>query len=66
MEEWFDLRLPLPKTDLIGIPDFSMGAMENFGLVTFRDILMIYNDQTSHLIKMRSASVIYHELGMLF
>lgn len=64
MEEWFDYRLPLPKTDLIGIPDFGMGAMENFGLVTFRDIYMLYNDQTTYTIKMRSAMVIFHELGM--
>jgi aminopeptidase N len=35
-EEWFDYKSPLPKVDLIAIPDFSMGAMENWGLVTFR------------------------------
>lgn len=29
-EEWFDAKSPLPKVDLIAIPDFSMGAMENW------------------------------------
>lgn len=63
MQEWFDFPLPLPKIDLIGLPDFGMGAMENMGLVTFRDLFLYCDEQTSHPIKLRSASVIYHELS---
>lgn len=35
-EEYFDIPYPMKKCDLIAIPDFSAGAMENFGLITFR------------------------------
>lgn len=36
LEEFTGIEYPLPKVDLVGIPDFAMGAMENWGLITFR------------------------------
>lgn len=36
LQNFTDIEYPLPKLDLVGIPDFSFGAMENWGLVTFR------------------------------
>lgn len=36
LQNFTGIKYPLPKLDLVGIPDFSMGAMENWGLVTFR------------------------------
>lgn len=35
-ENYFDMKYSLPKIDLVSIPDFGFGAMENWGLITFR------------------------------
>ncbi len=62
-ESYFGIRYPLPKLDLIAIPDFAAGAMENWGAVTFREIALLGNDQTPVMVKQRIADVIAHELA---
>uniref|UniRef100_A0A2A4JS21 Aminopeptidase n=1 Tax=Heliothis virescens TaxID=7102 RepID=A0A2A4JS21_HELVI len=63
-EEWFNVSYPLPKQDMIAIPDFAAGAMENWGLITYRETELLYDEkQSSFLNKERVAEVIAHELA---
>ncbi|CAG5020856.1 unnamed protein product [Parnassius apollo] len=63
-EQWFNVSFPLPKQDMIAIPDFSAGAMENWGLITYRETALLYDkEQSSFLNKERVAEVIAHELA---
>jgi aminopeptidase N len=62
--KYFGTEYPLPKMDLIAIPDFSAGAMENWGLVTFRTKYLLYEDGiTSAKMKATIAYIICHELA---
>lgn len=62
-EKLFDINYKLPKLDIIAIPNFLSGAMENWGLITFRESgLMVDNTENiSSLIN--SIEVIYHEIS---
>ncbi|XP_017039013.1 aminopeptidase Ey-like [Drosophila ficusphila] len=63
-EQFFGIKFPLPKIDQIAVPDFSAGAMENWGLVTYREIALLYSAAHSSLAdKQRVASVVAHELA---
>lgn len=63
-EEWFNVSYPLPKQDMIAIPDFAAGAMENWGLITYRETDLLYDEkQSSFMNKERIAEVIAHELA---
>lgn len=62
-EEYFEIEYPLAKCDLVALPDFASGAMENWGLITFREQgLLVDPANTSLPAKQYVASVIAHEL----
>ncbi|CDP08301.1 unnamed protein product [Coffea canephora] len=63
-KEYFALPYSLPKLDMIAIPDFAAGAMENYGLVTYRETALLYDDKHSAAAnKQRVATVVAHELA---
>ncbi|CAN9513289.1 unnamed protein product [Ophioblennius macclurei] len=61
--DFFEIEYPLKKLDLIAIPDFLAGAMENWGLITFRETTLLVGKDSSPLDKQVVASVIAHELA---
>ena len=61
---YFGIPYPLDKCDLIAIPDFAAGAMENWGCITFREQAMLVDPKRSSLFnKQYIATVIAHELA---
>ena len=63
-ETFFNIPFPLPKQDMIAIPDFSAGAMENWGLITYREVALLHNPQMdSASRRIYVATVVAHELA---
>jgi aminopeptidase N len=62
-EDYFRIPYPLGKMDLIAVPDFAFGAMENWGAITFRENLLLYDsEKTSQEGVARICEVIAHEI----
>jgi aminopeptidase N len=63
-DNYFSIKYPYGKLDLIALPDFSAGAMENVACITFREVLLLVNqDHGSLEMKKEIASVIAHEMA---
>ncbi|XP_056106759.1 alanyl (membrane) aminopeptidase b, tandem duplicate 1 [Rhinichthys klamathensis goyatoka] len=63
-EKYYNVSYPLPKSDQIALPDFNAGAMENWGLITYRETALLYDDKiSSNGNKERIATIIAHELA---
>jgi len=66
-ENYFGIPYPLPKLDLIGLPDFSAGAMENWGLITFREQVLYVDPKHSSVdTKQFAAMIIGHEIAHMW
>ncbi|PZC76123.1 hypothetical protein B5X24_HaOG205138 [Helicoverpa armigera] len=64
LEEYYKIKFPLPKIDMIALPDFKNGAMENWGLLTFREISMLYEEGVSASTdRVHVATVVAHEIA---
>lgn len=61
---YFNISYPLVKLDLVAVPDFQAGAMENWGLITFGERVLLYNESTSSIQdKQYTTKVLAHELA---
>jgi aminopeptidase N len=62
--EYFGIKYPFGKLDIVAVPDFAAGAMENTGAITFRErLLLIDPDQSSVDVRRNVASIISHEIA---
>ncbi|XP_035423488.1 endoplasmic reticulum aminopeptidase 1 [Cygnus atratus] len=63
-EDYFSISYPLPKQDLAAIPDFQSGAMENWGLTTYRESALLYDpEKSSASSRLWITMIIAHELA---
>ncbi|XP_046862649.1 glutamyl aminopeptidase-like [Xenia sp. Carnegie-2017] len=67
LENYYGVNYPLPKQDMVAVPDFNSGAMENWGLITYRESAFFYKEGvSSETNKQRIASVVAHELAHMW
>jgi puromycin-sensitive aminopeptidase len=65
--EYYDIPYPGDKVDLLAIPDFAFGAMENLGCVTFREVLLLVDPSGASQPELQViADVINHELAHMW
>jgi aminopeptidase N len=61
---YFGIKYPMPKLDMIAIPDFEAGAMENFGAITYRETAMLVNEKTASVDQKKVIAVdVAHEMA---
>lgn len=61
--DWFKIDYPLRKLDLVGVPNFCESAMENWGLITFRESSLFCDNNTHLTEKQEIVNTICHELA---
>ncbi|MBX8631254.1 MAG: M1 family metallopeptidase [Thermoplasmata archaeon] len=62
-EKYYSIPYPLSKLHLVGIPEYSVGAMENWGSITFRESVLFVDEDTSENSRRTVASVLAHEIA---
>ena len=64
---YYGIAYPSDKVDLVALPDFAFGAMENLGCVTFREVLLLVEEAAASQPELeRVAAVINHELAHMW
>lgn len=62
-EDYYGVKYPIPQSLHIALPDFSAGAMENWGLVTYREVYLVVDENSTFASRQQVALVIAHELA---
>jgi aminopeptidase N len=63
-DDYFGIKYPMPKLDMIAIPDFEAGAMENFGAITYRETAMLVDEKTASVNAKKIVAVdVAHEMA---
>ena len=62
-EDYFGVRYPIPLSYHVALPDFSAGAMENWGLVTYREVYLLVDENSTVKSRQNVALVVTHELA---
>src|SRR5882757_10322172 len=66
-DKYFGIKYPYGKLDLIALPDFSAGAMENIGCITYREVLLLIDEKQGSVdLKKTIASVTSHEIAHMW
>jgi alanyl aminopeptidase len=63
LEAYFARPHPYPKLDIASVPNFGPGAMENAGLITFREELVVLDERSPALLRRRMQLIMAHELA---
>lgn len=63
-KKYFSMPYALPKLDMVAVPDFAAGAMENYGLIVYREIALLHDElHSTDTNKQRLAIVVAHEIA---
>ncbi len=63
-DTYFGIKYPMPKLDMIAIPDFEAGAMENFGAITYRETAMLVDEKTASVDAKKIVAIdVAHEMA---
>lgn len=63
-DKYFGIKYPMPKLDMVALPDFEAGAMENFGCITYRETDLLVDEKSGAIpAKKRVAIVVAHEMA---
>lgn len=66
-EKYFGIDYPLSKLDMVAIPSFAMGAMENWGLVTYRKTSLLFDEKSTPIVNKKNiANTVCHELAHMW
>lgn len=63
-DNYFGIKYPMPKLDMIAIPDFEAGAMENFGAITYRETALLVDPKTAPIADQKNVAIdVAHEMA---